>query len=143
MELSVSPDATTWTPLACAGWAELTGALAPAIRLAEAAADVRDGTPVEGTLPCAGAGRLWLAPPAPRGRPPGGAGRGAGPRARGGFAAEANHVGAPPGGGGRDDGKDGTPCGQARAGQGEGTHGVTHPKRYTDDEQVNPPAVNN
>src|SRR5262249_28934800 len=60
MELSVSPDATTWTPLACAGWAELTGALAPAIRLAEAAADGRDRTPVEGTLPCAGAGRLWL-----------------------------------------------------------------------------------
>src|SRR5262249_15376611 len=60
MELSVSPDATTWTPLACAGWVELTGALAPAIRLAEAAAEIRDGTPVEGTLPCAGAGRLWL-----------------------------------------------------------------------------------
>src|SRR5262249_30738765 len=64
-------------------------------------------------------------------------------RARRGLVAEAHHVGAAPGGRGRDDGKDGNPCGQARAGHGEGTHGVTHSKRYTDDERVNPPAVNN
>src|SRR5262245_48058623 len=59
MELSVSPDATTWTPLACAGWADFTAALAPATRLADAAADVRDGAAVE-ELRCEGAGRLWL-----------------------------------------------------------------------------------